>query len=271
MSKLMKVLALCLIVDGAMAVDVRLFMSVVGDGSIPWTGSGGPYSPTQIGTGPADGGLGAHVYTTDTVGVGSFESPSPDRPLPTIQTGGTLAIWARVVNNTAQQGSTLGGMNLKLLTTGDLVLSTAWTQWRNGTGPTASYRWEPSSDFVGSEVTLVGGLGGAGRGWQFSSTSSDRLDDYTLRDTVLQSGNAEMLLGYVRAESGVGTISLRLGRNGIWHSESEVRAAFGFGTTYIDAGVGEPDRGYSYQAYVVPEPAVGLMLALAAGLLRSRR
>ncbi len=258
---------LAIVAVAGAAVDTRLYLAPVGAGSVPFTGGAGPFSPTQVGASAADGGVGAHIYTSTSVGTGGVDAPAPGVPVGVA--GDVFAVWARTENGTAPDGSAIRGLNLQVVTTGSVTATSAWVQWRAGTAPTNNYRWEAASDFSGPEVTFLGGLGGAGRGWQLQTGSSDRLDDFTVTDAKAGLGNGEILLGYIRAEGGVGSIQLRLGVNGVNHADG-TRVAFGDGTAYIPGGTGAAGRGYGDQAIIVPEPATLALLALAGLAIRRR-
>ncbi len=268
MLKFLTILATLAVGAAAQAIDTRLYLAPASAGAIPWTGSGAPFSPSTIGTSLAEGGVGAHVYATDTVGAGALSAPAAGVPVG--KPSETFAIWARTENGSASSGDAIRGINVIVGGTGSLDLSMAWVQWRNALGPTASYRWETASDFEGPEVTFIGGIGGRTSAWDFRTDSPDRLDDFDFFDiSAGDTGNAALLLGFVRVNSGVGAIQLRLGSNGIHHVEG-VRTAFGDGLTYISAGTGAAGRGYGDQALIVPEPAALSALVLLTLLRRTR-
>lgn len=278
-----KVLALVSVMSlAAMAsaiVDVRVWIAPVSSTSVAWTGTGtsgptGPFSPTAAGTGAADGGTGAQVYTTAGVGTAGLSSVgTPGVPIDGDGASGeTYAILART-DSAHEAGSAIRGMNLVVSTTGDVAVDYAWTQWRAGTSPNFTYRWESSSDFVGNEVTLVGGLGGPGRGWVLGPTggTADRLDMWEEVDPDLGTGRGSILLGYIRTTAGSnGDVQIRLGANGINHAEGTT-LALGDSSARIDAGVGAPGRGSGAQLQVVPEPASLVLLGLAGLALRRRK
>jgi hypothetical protein len=267
-----KVLALAGILSitalASATVDIRLWVAPASSVPVAWAGAGGPFSPTSIGTSTATGGVGAHVYSTTTVGsAGLGALPAPGVALDGDGASGELyAILART-DNSLEAGSAVRGLNLRVASTGDLSWDVAWTQW---SGPTGAWRWETSSDLEGPEVTIVGGLGGPGRGWVLGPTTgtADRLDRWD-ENPETGEGLGGILLGYIRTNSGTGDLTVRLGSNGINHAIG-TRVAFSDGLEYISGGVGAVDRGYGVQLSVVPEPASLILVVLAAGLIRRR-
>ncbi len=248
------------------AIDIRLWLSPVSAGGIPFIGGGGPFSPVEVSASLPTGGIGAHIYTSDIVGPGGTRAPAPSVPFG--QPGDIFAIWARTEGGTAPEGSAVRGIHLQVRATGSLRVSSAWVQWRSGFPPAPfQYRWEAASDFLQPEVTLLGGLGAAGRGWVLGP-STERLDNWQIVDEVLGTGDGEILLGFVRADEGVGNIQLRLGANGINHILG-TSVAFGDGTEFISGTTGMSGRGYGDQA-IIPEPLTAASLMIMLAFIRRR-
>jgi hypothetical protein len=208
--------------------------------------------------------------------------PAPSQPVDSLDglpalAGEAYYVWGRF-DAPSLEGTRVSGMNLQVLTSGNLSVNYIWYNWRSPpTGSPVQLRWELGSDLAGSEIQVIGLGDGAARGWINAPTSfanSDRLDAYPIAPTIVEPsgdifGQSAILLGKIGWQSGVGDLMLRLGANGLRTGAGSV-VAFGTGTTFISAGIGASGRGYGVQGRFIPEPATLTLLALGALAARRR-
>jgi hypothetical protein len=165
------------------------------------------------------------------------------------------------------------GINLKLVTTGSLVLDPHWYQYEHSTW---GHRWAVASDMSGDEVTLIG-LVAPAFGW-YAGAVSERMQTWAL-DSVYGGGDAYgaggILLGAIRYVGGAGDLYVGLGHNGMSCTD-ETGAIFLPGTENVGIVAnkipdGSPPRiGQTPEATWIPEPASLSLLGLTALALRRR-
>ncbi len=273
-------------------------------GPIAFTPGYGPFTPFTV----RDNGwpgypqlYDVHRHHVDTGNPGSVTTPKftpaqipqPEEPsLPGVP-GERLYIWGAFCGpglaNPIKPG--LGweirdvrvqGLNLRLVTTGNLILEPHWYQYEKGSTSTTTSetRWADTSDMTGHEVTVVGlGMGSpSSTGW-YAGTTTERMQTWALDSAWGGSGDygaGGILLGAVKRVNGCGNLFIGLGRNGI-SSTDESGVIFFPGTEEegIVARVvpeGSPPRiGQTPEATWLPEPAGLWLLAISVAALRRRR
>jgi hypothetical protein len=217
----------------------------------------GTFDPTVINHAPPE--VSSYVYRAPMAPSPCVEAPCP---------GNVFYVIATI--DYAVESAVVRGFNLAVeaCTPGTMIDQVLWYQFTAG----SNLRWEASSVFEG-ECTLVGGLGGPGKGFTNLNTVWDTLSTTVETgdidpDTYESINDSDMVLGAIilNPDSQECCFKVGLGPNGI-NAAGGVMVSLQ-GADPIDAGVG--DYRWSECIGYIPEPASLLLLGLAGLVIRRR-